>query len=72
MNFYKLIKNGCKIKIDDPAGVYAPSEFYAENNQIFVYNPATLICEVTKTAKEINKHISKMITEGFTITIEAI
>ena len=72
--FYKLLKQGKKIKIYDKKGVYTPATFYCKNNDIY-YDSDALghNCKhdvFTNNFNKFNEHIQNMLDENFSINID--
>lgn len=74
--FYGFLKNGKKITISDPKGVYTTTKFYCrKGTQEVRYDNAEIgfnCVHKNFTLKPItfNRHIKQMISENLTITIE--
>ena len=69
MNYYNVLENGKEITIN-PKERYFPATFWIEEGKLWVYNSALRICNSDLTEKTFNKHIQKLIAEGFTITVQ--
>lgn len=75
MNFNELLKNGCCIRIEPgkPENKnFDPAEFWVDDisGELFSWSPEFGIIKRTDlTTIKFNKHIKKMISDGFKIII---
>lgn len=68
--YYNLLKQGKKITVSDKNGIYTASTFEMIDGSIWYKNDEIGKGKSQLMAKTFNNHITRMLQENFTITID--
>ena len=72
MNFFRLMEDGYRIRIENPGKKYDHAEFWIDNFRVWTFAPqiGTLEREENINEEVMNNHFSRMLEEGKTLIIK--